>query len=325
MFYSEYSLKETQGYSPFVILVDSPGTVVLKDVDISQGVHPKEITGLSNAVAYFHFQNDTARDEQWNSEIKKMYGTDKMDKSDSGYAAFNTSGDSLAQILNAQYFEHFIKAHANDMAGVKAFQSGIAYLMDKLLTLESYEEMLHLLSPEMQQTPDVQAVSGMIAGMRNATVGNTIKNFTVAAADSNTVSFDQLLKGKYVLLDFWASWCGPCKASFPFMKQIYGKYKSDKFEIFSISIDDDRNAWLKELKNQALPWPSGWDKNGKSVAEPAFGVVGIPSTFLIDPSGKIIEEETGMDATADNPILKKLIEVFGDKGIVVGDKNKERS
>jgi thiol-disulfide isomerase/thioredoxin len=143
-------------------------------------------------------------------------------------------------------------------------------------------------------------------------VGSIPADFTVATDKGDSVSLHQF-KGKYLLVDFWASWCGPCKASFPFMKRLYEKYKSGSLETLGISIDKNKEAWLTELKKQDLPWLQGWNQAGNILS--SFGSTGIPATYLIDPKGKIIASQIGMNDTQDNAILKKLVELFGDKGV----------
>lgn len=98
------------------------------------------------------------------------------------------------------------------------------------------------------------------------------------------------LKGKVVLIDFWASWCGPCRQENPNVVRVYNAYKDKGFTIFSVSLDEKKEAWLKAIEADNLTWPNhvsdliGW----KSSAAAAYGVNSIPATFLIDETGKLI-------------------------------------
>ncbi len=104
------------------------------------------------------------------------------------------------------------------------------------------------------------------------------------------------LKGKMVLVDFWASWCGPCRMTNPYIVQIYNKYHNKNFkngkgfEVFSVSLDQDKAKWIAAIKNDGLVWPyhvsdlGGWN----SAAARAYGVNSIPHGFLIDGNGVII-------------------------------------
>lgn len=98
-------------------------------------------------------------------------------------------------------------------------------------------------------------------------------------------------RGKYVLVDFWASWCKPCRAENPNLLKAYNKFRSKNFTILGVSLDDKdaRKAWLHAVKQDGLPWTQVSELNGfKAKSAVLYGVSAIPTNFLIDPSGKII-------------------------------------
>lgn len=113
-------------------------------------------------------------------------------------------------------------------------------------------------------------------------------------------------QGNYVLLDFWASWCGPCMGSMPMMKEIHNAYASRGLQIIGISFDSERDKWLSAIRRNELPWLhlsdlKGWDSAGSDV----YGIRAIPETVLIDPEGKIIA--TGL---REGELKAKLKEIF---------------
>ena len=95
-------------------------------------------------------------------------------------------------------------------------------------------------------------------------------------------------RGKYVLVDFWASWCGPCRKENPYVVEVYNKYKEKGFEIFGVSLDRNKESWLKAIEKDGLTWSQVSDlKYWKNEAAQTYGVRGIPFTVLVDPEGKV--------------------------------------
>ena len=115
-------------------------------------------------------------------------------------------------------------------------------------------------------------------------------------------------RGQYVLIDFWASWCGPCIGSFPFMKEIYATYKDRGLVFLGVSCDKNRDAWLKALEKHQLPWTALRSPARKGDACNLYGITGIPAVILIAPDGKVISTDL-----EGKELKAKLEEIFKDK------------
>src|SRR5699024_4117188 len=117
-------------------------------------------------------------------------------------------------------------------------------------------------------------------------------------------------RGQYVLLDFWASWCAPCRAENPNLVKAYDRFNEDGFTIFGVSLDENREDWLKAIKEDNLKWTQVSDLNawGNEAAR-KYGIRAIPANFLIDPEGVIIAKDLRGAA-----LKQKLDDIFsGDK------------
>ena len=133
--------------------------------------------------------------------------------------------------------------------------------------------------------------------------GKNAPSFTVTDSGGKKVTLQELQKNKkYILVDFWASWCAPCRKEIPNLKALYDRFAAKGLGIISISIDKDRKAWEKALSEEQLPWPNFLDDSGIS---DAYGVKTIPAIFLLDANGKVLSIKLRGET-----LQKKLEELF---------------
>lgn len=155
--------------------------------------------------------------------------------------------------------------------------------------------------------PFVKAYHQQVESERKTAIGSPAPDIALPDKDGVTRKLSSL-KGKVVLLDFWASWCGPCRRENPNVVRIYNEYHGKGFEIFSVSLDKDREAWLRGIETDKLIWPDHVSdlKYWKSEGAAIYGVTAIPYTVLIDRSGKIAAKKLrGEDLEAK---IKELLQ-----------------
>ncbi|MBP9099597.1 MAG: TlpA family protein disulfide reductase, partial [Ferruginibacter sp.] len=122
-------------------------------------------------------------------------------------------------------------------------------------------------------------------------IGSIAPDFTLNDVNGKPISLSKL-KGKYVLVDFWASWCGPCRSESPYLVAAHNKFKNKNFTILGVSLDDNKNDWLEAIKEDKFDWLQVSDLKGMdSPVGDLYGFSAIPYNVLIDPQGKIIAAE----------------------------------
>ena len=201
---------------------------------------------------------------------------------------FFTTVDSL--------YHHVVMANKDSFWGPLMMISFTSYLS------EDMKPWYEAFSPAAKQSYYGQKVKEELypAGKE----GTKVPDFKVKDKTGKEVSLSALRQGKkYVLIDFWASWCNPCRKEIPNLKRLYAQYSGKGFEIVSISIDQKKADWEKALKEEGLPWPNFLDETGVAAL---YKVKFVPTMYLINADGVMVGENLRGEALAEK--LKELFQ-----------------
>lgn len=212
------------------------------------------------------------------------------------------------QQYGEEQFQLFVEnAKAKVMDFINRAEESIVVVsaMSMLDPDEDIETMRHVSEKLSAKYPDAkiaQTLAEQVASLGKLSVGAVAPDFTLSTSKGEQIKLSSL-RGQYVMIDFWASWCGPCRKENPKVVQVYKEYADKGFQILGVSVDKDAQAWEKAIDKDGLPWLHVLDEES-SVAE-IYNVTGIPFTVLLDQEGKILAK--GLRSEGLRQELKKLL------------------
>lgn len=221
-------------------------------------------------------------------------------------------GEAMGDIRNSGVdaalagFNKFVAAYPQSPLGVDAVRRLQFAGADQAVLQSAFDR----LDPSVRNLRSARDLAVTIANMNNPEpeIGKPAFAFTQNDPDGNPVNLSDF-RGKYLLIDFWASWCVPCRRENPHVVAAYEKYKGEKFEILGISLDypGNHDRWIEAVEKDGLTWPQVSDLQGwNNAVAVLYCIKGVPSNYLIDPNGVIIAANLRGDA-----LEAKLAEIFG--------------
>jgi peroxiredoxin len=236
-----------------------------------------------------------------NSEYTKLSADEKKAQQPAFAARYN---EAQAKLKQAQM--NFAKSNPKSFVSVG--------LLKQLSTDDKYfvesEKVYTAMSADLKSSTAGLDLGKTIETMKKTAIGAYAMDFTQNDVNDKPVKLSDF-KGQYVLLDFWASWCGPCRGENPNVVKAYNAYKDKKFTVLGVSLDQPgkKEAWLEAIAKDGLTWTHVSDlKFWNNEVSKMYGIHAIPANFLIDPNGKIIAKNIRGEA-----LQAKLAEILGNK------------
>ena len=267
----------------------------------------KEVRGAA-VVARF-FVEEGAMTFAQNGEAYEVTGTPSNDAA-AAFAAvvapLMTEYRGATPERREEIFDAYNAAQKEALEANKENQFGVQMLSSNAydMTGTELQETIASFSPEMQATEAMKPLIAMAEKKIMTDVGQPYIDFEQADKEGTMVSLKSVIENpanKYVLVDFWASWCGPCMAEVPALKAAYDEYHKKGFEIFGVSLDNKKEAWEAAIKNKELNWLHVSDLQGwQNAAADLYGVRSIPANYLVEcATGKIVGVNLRGEAVAE--------------------------
>jgi len=217
------------------------------------------------------------------SKINLKYQAASQAGDAANIAILEKRADSIqTEMLNLE--KKFVKTHPSSYISPSIIVS-LSYEMEA----HEIESMINGLDTSITALPEIKSLKEKVAVMKTVAVGQKAPDFTMNDINGSPVTLSSKIGSKLLLIDFWAAWCNPCRQENPNVVKIYNEFHKKGFDVFGVSLDNSKEAWVKAIADDKLTWTHVSDlQRGNNAAAKLYSVNSIPSNFLLDETGKII-------------------------------------
>ena len=279
--------------------------VFVENAKIEVQIYPDSLekSTIKGSAAQDIYQQYVTMNEAINKKMDDVYKAWKKAKEANDTLAMKRN-DSISNLLDLEIkkqLQDFIKT--NNKTVVSPY---LVMHNSWQFELPELEEVVHAMDTSLNTSQYMQALKKRVDILQHVSIGQIAPDFTMNDTTGKAVTLSAL-KGKVLLVDFWASWCGPCRAENPNVLKAYKAFNKKGFDVLGVSFDQNHEKWMKAVKDDNLPWTHISDLKGwGNAAGKLYGVNSIPANVLLDKDQKIIARNLrGED------LINKLEEIFG--------------